>query len=87
MFLPVNMMLKESAGVWVHFKNRCLHYCLFGEVYLTKRGGLIDGAESGYLYDWQRQHLDSGLERKKKRSELQKKIDKVVKKNRPIKKI
>jgi len=49
---------------------------------LTKRGGLIDGAEAGYLYDWQRQHMNEGLERKKKRSDLQKKIDKVMKKNR-----
>ncbi len=58
---------------------------LFGEELLPKRGGLINGAEAGYLYDWQRQHQSADLERKKKRSELQRKIDKVTKKNRPIK--
>ncbi len=71
----------------MYFKSRCLHYCLFGESILPRKGGLINGAEAGYVYDWQRQHMNVGVERKKKHSELQKKIDKVVKKNRPIKKI
>ncbi len=51
----------------------------------SNRGGLILGAEAGYLYDWNRQHQQLGEEGKNNCKKLKKKIDKVTKKNKNLK--
>lgn len=52
---------------------------------LPRRVEVPPGAEAGYLYDWERQRQRLDEANKKKHMDLQKKINKLSKKNRPIK--
>jgi hypothetical protein len=48
------------------------------------KSGLPENAEAGYLYDWRRQQQKQYVENLKKCVEVQKKVNKLTKKNKVV---